>query len=169
MKSKLTLKLDDIDAFIFDFDGVLTDNMVFLSEDYKEFVCCSRADGLAFDILRKIKKPAFILSTEKNKVVSARAKKLKVTAIQNCKNKLKDLKKIINNNGYNKDRILFVGNDVNDYQAMNFCGYKVCPFDSHQEIKNICDIVLKTKGGKGIVRELLEDVFKLDFIKILSN
>ena len=53
--------LDEIDAFIFDFDGVLTNNLVHLDESGKEWVTCSRADGLAFDVLQKLKKPSFKL------------------------------------------------------------------------------------------------------------
>ena len=65
--------IDNIDVFVFDFDGVLTNNMVYLDQNGKESVSCSRGDGLAFDALRKLKKSAYILSTEKNTVVSARA------------------------------------------------------------------------------------------------
>ena len=50
---------------------------------------------------------------------------------------------------------------------MKLCGYSVCPSDSHNKIKKISDIVLKTQGGKGVVRELLEDVLEIDLIKIL--
>ena len=67
---------DDIDAFIFDFDGVLTNNMVIVDQYGKESVSCSRADGLAFDVLHKLKKSVYILSTEKNPVVTARADKI---------------------------------------------------------------------------------------------
>ena len=74
------MNIKNIDVFVFDFDGVLTNNMVHLDENGKEFVSCSRGDGLAFDVLRKLKKPAYILSTEKNTVVSARAKKLQISA-----------------------------------------------------------------------------------------
>lgn len=76
-----SISLDNVHAFIFDFDGVLTNNMVFLSESGEESVVCSRSDGLAFDVLRKIGKQSYILSTEKNPVVSARAKKTKSTSI----------------------------------------------------------------------------------------
>jgi len=62
---------------------------------------------------------------------------------------------------------LYVGNDLNDYKAMQLCGYSACPSDSHKKIKSISSIVLNNKGGYGVVRELLEEVFKLDFIKIL--
>ena len=60
-----------------------------------------------------------------------------------------------------------MGNDLNDYRVMQLCGYTACPSDSHETIKSIANVVLKTKGGNGIVRELLEDVFKLNFIQIL--
>ena len=70
-------------------------------------------------------------------------------------------------NRYKLNRVLYVGNDLNDYEAMKLCGYSVCPSDSHNKIKKIADIVLKTQGGKGVVRELLEDVLEIDFIKIL--
>jgi len=159
--------LDDIDALVFDFDGVLTNNLVYLNQDGLESVACSRADGLAFDVLRKLKKPAFILSTEKSTVVVMRAKKLKIPAIQGVSDKVRAIKELIDENHYNIKNILYVGNDLNDYLAMQFCGYSVCPSDSHPKIKHISDICLSTNGGNGVVRELLEEVLNIDFIKIL--
>ena len=164
-KSKISLS--DIEAFVFDFDGVLTNNLVHLNQDGQEFVSCSRADGLAFDVLRKLKIPTYILSTEKNLVVTERAKKLKIQALQGVSDKVKALKLFSTENRYKLNRVLYVGNDLNDYEAMKLCGYSVCPSDSHNKIKKIADIVLKTQGGKGVVRELLEDVLEIDFIKIL--
>ena len=60
-----------------------------------------------------------------------------------------------------------MGNDLNDYLVMKVCGYTACPSDSHKKIKEISTIILKTSGGNGIIRELLEDVFQLNFIQIL--
>ena len=77
-KQNINININDIDALVFDFDGVLTNNLVHLDQDGKEYVSCSRGDGLAFDVLRKFNKPAYILSTEKNPVVRARAEKLKM-------------------------------------------------------------------------------------------
>ena len=159
--------LDDIDALVFDFDGVLTNNLVHITQAGKESVACSRADGLAFDVLRKLEKPTFILSTEKNPVVTMRAKKLKITAIQGVSDKVLAIKSLAKHNRYNVDNILYIGNDLNDYLAMQLCGFTACPADSHSKIKKISDVVLKTNGGNGVVRELLEDVLGLDFIKIL--
>ena len=164
---KSLLLFKDIDAFVFDFDGVLTDNIVFLDQNGVESVACSRADGLAFDVLHKLRKPAYILSTENNPVVTARANKLKVFALQGVSNKVEGINKIAEKEGFSLQNVLYVGNDLNDYQVMQLCGHTACPADSHIAIKGISDIVLKTCGGKGVVRELLEDVLSLDFIEIL--
>ena len=167
MKNKKEILLNNINAFIFDFDGVLTNNLVHLDQNGKESVSCSRADGLAFDVLRKLDKPAFILSTENNPVVTMRAKKLKVPVVQGVTDKVEAIKKLVNRNNYNLKNILYVGNDLNDYLVMQLCGYTACPADSHPKIKSISSVILKMKGGNGVVRELLEDALSLDFIKIL--
>ena len=159
--------LDDIDALVFDFDGVLTNNLVYLNQEGVESVSCSRADGLAFDVLRKLNKPAFILSTEKSFVVTMRAKKLKIQAIQGVADKVSAIKELARENKFHLKNILYVGNDLNDYLVMKVCGYTACPSDSHKKIKEISTIILKTSGGNGIIRELLEDVFQLNFIQIL--
>jgi len=167
VKNQKEILLNNIDAFIFDFDGVLTNNLVYLDQNGKESVSCSRADGLAFDVLRKLDKPSFILSTEYNSVVTMRAKKLKVPVVQGVVDKVKTIKELVNENNYNLKNILYVGNDLNDYLVMQLCGYTACPAGSHPKIKEISDVVLKTNGGNGVVRELLENIIGLDFIKIL--
>ncbi len=164
---KIEIDFYEIDAIVFDFDGVLTNNLVHLNQDGQEWVSCSRADGLAFDVLRKLKKPAFIVSTENNPVVTARANKLKIIALQGIRDKVESLKELAETNGFNLENILYVGNDLNDYHVMELCGYTACPSDSHKKIKSIANVVLKTRGGNGIVRELLEEVLCLDFINIL--
>ena len=152
------MDIDNIKVFIFDFDGVLTNNKVYIDQNGKESVSCSRADGLAFDVLRKLKKPSYILSTEKNTVVSARAQKLQISALQGAENKVSGIQEIIKKENCKIENILYVGNDLNDYRVMSICGFTACPADSHEKIKQISSIILKTNGGHGIVRELLEDV-----------
>jgi len=161
------MTLDNIDAFIFDFDGVLTNNLVYLTDSGQELVACSRGDGLAFDVLRKLRKPAFILSTEKSSVVAMRAEKLKIPVIQGVSDKEFAIKDLAREKNYHLKNILYVGNDLNDYLAMKICGYSACPNDSHPKIKEVSQYILKTKGGNGVVRELLEQVLDIDFIKIL--
>ena len=166
MKSK-KIKLDDLDALIFDFDGVLTDNKVHLDQNGNEWVSCNRSDGLAFIVLEKLKKPTYIISTEKNKVVAARAKKLKTPVLFGIQNKSEVLKKLSIKKNFNLDKTLYVGNDLNDYEAIKLCGYSACPSDSHKKIKKISTFKLDAKGGSGVVRELLEEILGLDFLKVI--
>ena len=69
------ISIEKIDLIVFDFDGVLTNNKVSIDQKGNEWVSCSRGDDLGFDVLRKLNKPTYILSTEKNPVVTARGKK----------------------------------------------------------------------------------------------
>lgn len=161
------MDINKLDALIFDFDGVLTDNKVLVDQDGNESVLCNRADGLAFDVLRKLKIPTYILSTETNLVVTQRAKKLKTPVIQGISNKLDTISELCADKHYDIDKLFFTGNDLNDYFVMKACGYSACPFDSHPKIKQISSYVLCSEGGAGVVRELLERIFNIDFIKTL--
>ena len=152
--------IDEIDALVFDFDGVLTDNRVFINQDGQEMVCCHRADGLALDFLRRTNLKLLILSTETNSVVTSRGNKLKVPVFQGVKDKQKALIDISKKQGFSLLKTLFIGNDLNDYLAMKTCGFSTCPSDSHPKILEIVTFSLKTPGGQGIVRELV-DIFKI--------
>mgnify|MGYP001322034478 FL=1 len=67
----------------------------------------------------------------------------------------------------NKNKIFYVGNDLNDYSSMIQCGYKACPSDSHPMIKKISNYKLNSRGGDGIVREIVENIFDIDLVKHL--
>jgi len=165
-----SLKLEDLEAIVIDFDGVLTDNGVYVLENGQEAVKCSRSDGLAFDVLRKKKKPRlFIYSTETNPVVQARAKKLKVTCTQSVADKEKGLQDLASKENFDLKKTIYIGNDLNDYKAMLLCGYSACPSDSHPAILKIASFPLKTKGGQGVMRELVEGILSIDIIKELTK
>lgn len=167
--SKKNISIESIDAFVFDFDGVLTDNLVYVREDGLESVVCSRADGLAFDVLKKLKKSSYILSTEKNPVVTKRANKLGVKAIQGETDKVSAIKKIAEENNHDLKKIFFVGNDLNDLGVIKKLYLTACPNDSHVEVKKSVLFALKTDGGRGIVREILEEILGLNIENILYN
>lgn len=163
----MAISIDRIEAFVIDFDGVLTNNLVYVDQHGKEIVSCSRADGLAFDALKILNKNCYIFSSEKNSVVSVRAKKLKVPVIQGVVDKEKAIKELAIKYDYNLRNVLYVGNDLNDYYAMKICGYSACPADSHLRIKEISKITLSINGGHGVIRCLLEDFLNIDLIKVL--
>lgn len=161
MATKIDIK--DIELLVFDFDGVLTDNKVYLNSKGDEFVCCSRSDGLAFDLFKKINLKVLILSTEKNSVVRARAKKLRADVIQGVENKLNALLEYTKKNNISISNVCFVGNDINDLRVMEACGFAFCPNDSHCEIKSRFH-TLSVKGGDGVAREIIEDIFNVNVI-----
>jgi len=148
-----------VQAVVFDFDGVLTDNRVWVFEDGHEAVCCNRADGLAFDEFRARKFPAVILSTEKNLVVAARAKKLQIPAIQGSSDKAGSLKQLCAVEKWDLGRVLYVGNDLNDLGAMQLCGYPVATADAHPHVRAVAKHVLQTAGGNGVAREIARLLF----------
>lgn len=151
-----------IKLFVFDFDGVLTDNKFYLDEKGIESVRLSRSDGLAFDKLKSLKKKTIILSTEKNSVILKRSEKLKIKALYGIKYKDTALKNYCNKNNISLSEVFYAGNDLNDLKAMNLCDYTACPNDSHHRIKKISKYILKSKGGDGVIREIVEKLFKLD-------
>ena len=149
-------------AIIFDFDGVLTDDRVYVDQDGREMVCCSRRDGIGFDILRKTAIKLFILSTETNPVVAKRAEKLRIPAIQGSKDKAESLRQLASRESLDLASTLFVGNDVNDLPAIRLCGCSACPSDAHPSVKVAVTHVLETPGGHGVTREIIEKILKLD-------
>ena len=161
------LKIEHIDALFIDFDGVLTDNCAYVNEMGIESVKIARADGLAFQSIKHLKIPCYVLSTEKNKLVQLRSKKLKIKCYSGIKFKEKKLIQICNKNKFNLKKIIYIGNDINDLKAMKLCGHTFCPYDSHPSIKKIVTKSLKTKGGEGVVRELIENVLNINIVKIL--
>ena len=156
------MKPADLDAIVFDFDGVLTDNRVYVDAHGGETVVCNRADGLAFDAFRQLPFKVFILSSETNAVVRARADKLRVPVQHGLADKKATLLDLCLKEKLDLARILFIGNDLNDLAAMTVCGYTACPADSHPRILEIAHSHLVRKGGEGVAREILEDLLGVD-------
>ena len=146
----------DIDLVILDFDGVLTDNRVYVTEDGYETVACHRADGWGISIIRKAEIEVIILSTECNPVVSARANKLGIERLQSCEDKAVATTRLIQEKGLNPARVMYVGNDINDAEAMALVGHPVAPADAHPSILKIAKTVTQAPGGYGVVRELAD-------------
>ena len=168
--------INEVHTIIFDFDGVFTNNKVYLNQDGSESIACDKSDSLGLDIFRNFLKinqldiEMFVLSKEKNSVVSSRCKKLKLKCFTGVNNKLdfvKDylLSKKIDNSIKSHEGLIYLGNDLNDYEIMNFAGFSVCPNDGYVMIKNIADKVLHSNGGDGFVREFIEGFISIGSIE----
>lgn len=145
-----------IHLLVFDFDGVLTDNRVWVFEDGHEAVACSRGDGMGIGMVMQKGLPVLVLSKEKNPVVSARCKKLKVECIQGIDDKPTELKRLCTERGYDLKRVVYMGNDINDLECMKLVGYAVAPADAEKSILKIAHLVTKRKGGRGAARDLCD-------------
>jgi len=148
--------LNLIQLIVYDFDGVMTDNHVYVDQDGREMVRVNRADGLGISGIKKIGIQQIIISTEKNPVVSTRAKKLGIPCLQGIDNKKKALIDYCKKNDIDLRNVAYLGNDINDMEVMEIAGSTFCPADAHENIKGISDIILSKNGGNGVIRELLD-------------
>jgi 3-deoxy-D-manno-octulosonate 8-phosphate phosphatase (KDO 8-P phosphatase) len=162
------LNVDSLEAIVFDFDGVLTDNRVWVDTEGREMVVCHRGDGLAFDVLRALSLKMFILSTETNPVVARRAQKLCVPCLQSIGCKAEALRELSIEHQFSLGHTLFVGNDLNDLAAMDLCGYRACPADAHPKVRSRAHVVTSAMGGKGVIRELVEEHFGVDIVQAMN-
>ena len=154
MKKKL--KKQELPKVIFtDFDGCLTDDRVWLNQDGEEFVAANRKDGLAINRLKALGISVVITSTETNKVVTARAAKLGIEALQGLTDKVEAIENYISKNNLTWKDSWYIGNDVNDLGAIRKARFSICPSDAVRAVKKEIDLKLKTKGGYGVLSELV--------------
>ncbi|KUL36170.1 N-acylneuraminate cytidylyltransferase [Streptomyces regalis] len=145
---------DDIDAVVLDFDGTQTDDRVLIDADGKEFVSVHRGDGLGIAALRKSGLKMLILSTEQNPVVAARARKLQIPVLHGIDRKDLALKQWCEEQGIAPERVLYVGNDVNDLPCFALVGWPVAVASAHDVVRGAARAVTATPGGDGAIREI---------------
>jgi YrbI family 3-deoxy-D-manno-octulosonate 8-phosphate phosphatase len=148
--------LTKIRLVVTDFDGVMTDNRVYVFDDGREAVRCTRADGLACDLLRAADIEVVILSTESNPVVAARARKLGVEVTQDCTDKGSAMRALLAERGLGSDEVVYIGNDVNDLPAFEAVSVTIAPADAHHTIRERATIVTHARGGEGVLREVAD-------------
>ncbi|AZM75929.1 N-acylneuraminate cytidylyltransferase [Streptomyces sp. KPB2] len=144
----------DIDAVVLDFDGTQTDDRVLIDSDGREFVSVHRGDGLGIAALRRSGLTMLILSTEVNPVVAARARKLKLPVLHGIDRKDLALKQWCEEQGISPDRVLYVGNDVNDLPCFALVGWPVAVASAHDAVRGAARAVTTVPGGEGAVREI---------------
>ena len=149
----------------FDFDGVFTDNTVYVLEDGTEAVRCFRSDGLGLQKLSALGIETVIISTEANPVVSARARKLGIRCLQDCKNKLTTLERLVAEMGISLAEVAFVGNDINDRACLERVGMPIVVQDAYAEVVPLACYQTQKCGGCGAVREIC-DLFEQALMKL---
>lgn len=147
-------QMKKLKLIVYDFDGVMTDNRVIVGQDGMESVVVHRGDGYGVSQIKRLPLEQVIISTETNPVVERRAEKLKIDIIHGVSDKRSTLMQYCQDKGYAMEEVMFIGNDLNDYEAMMAVGIKGAPADAEEEILAIADWVSQAKGGHGVIREL---------------
>ena len=145
---------DDVDAVVLDFDGTQTDDRVLVDSDGRETVAVHRGDGLGIAAMRRAGIPLLILSTEQNPVVAARARKLQVPVLHGIDRKDLALKQWCEEEGIAPERVLYVGNDVNDLPCFGLVGWPVAVAQAHDVVIEEARAVTSVPGGYGAIREI---------------
>lgn len=146
-----------VSLLVMDFDGVLTDNRVWVNDKGEESIAANRSDSLGLSILKeKTGIEAMVISKERNKVVEARCRKMQVPFMQAVDDKAAALTAVIAEKGLEPSEVIFMGNDTNDLPCFPIAGYTVAPADAHPSVARQADLVLSLNGGHGAVRELCD-------------
>jgi YrbI family 3-deoxy-D-manno-octulosonate 8-phosphate phosphatase len=156
------LTAGDLDAVVLDFDGTLTDDCVIVDQDGREAVTVHRGDGLGIAALRRAGLDVAILSSERNSVVAARARKLQIPALTGIAHKGEALARWCAEQGHDLKRTAYVGNDVNDLPCFDIVGWPIAVADAHHSVRAQARIVTAARGGHGAVREVASQLLGKD-------
>jgi N-acylneuraminate cytidylyltransferase len=149
-----------VELVVFDFDGVMTDNRVWVDADGRELVSANRGDGWGVARLKETGVQVVVLSRETDPVVAARCRKLGIEAIQGIKDKEKTLRELMESRGIDANKTIYLGNDVNDVVCFPLVACALVVEDAHPDAKARADITLTKRGGQGAVRELCDILIK---------
>ncbi len=147
---------NQVELVVFDFDGVMTDDQVWVDQSGNESVAASRSDGMGIARLHRAGIPMVVLSTETNPVVAARCRKLDLPVIQGLSDKANALKQYLLERQLDPSHVVYLGNDVNDLPCFPLVGCGVAVEDANPQVLARADIILTHTGGHGAVRELCD-------------
>ena len=151
---------ETVKLVVFDFDGVMTDNRVWVDAEGHEFIAAYRSDSMGLHALRAAGTDSVVLSTETDKAVEARCRKIGIEVMQGVQDKAARLKNYLAEHSIDPAQVVYVGNDINDLPCFPLVGCAVAVADAQQEVLRAADLVLSRNGGFGAVREICERILK---------
>ena len=156
-------KFQEIETFIFDVDGVLTDGQVLVLEDGKLLRRMSLRDGYAIKLAVKESYNVCVITGSNSEGVKLRLEGLGVEHVYiGVEDKLRVFEKYIRDNDIDEGTILYMGDDLPDYAVMRRVGFPTCPCDAAHEMFELAKYVSPYKGGEGCVRDVIEKVLRLN-------
>ena len=153
------LKLPEtIKMVITDFDGVVTDNCVYIGDDYSMSRRLNFTDVMGFSILKKKDYKIGIISDEKNAAIELLARKFLIDEVhQDIRLKINVLQSIIEKYGFTQNEYVYIGDDVNDFDCLNYAKYKITVPHAPEKLKRIKGIqITQNDGGSGAFREVAD-------------
>lgn len=155
-------KFKNISCLVLDVDGVLTDGRLLVTESGEFLRSFNVKDGYAIKLAVKKGLQLWVISGGTSEGVRMRMEGLDISEVHlGISDKLSLLQQLAADYNIPKEKILFVGDDIPDMYAMQWAGLSACPADAVEEIKQISDFVSPYRGGKGMVRDLIEKILKL--------
>lgn len=154
-------KLSQINTFVFDFDGVLSDGKIWVMPDGDQVRATNAKDGYAIQYALKKGFRVIIISGGTSETMRLRYKNFHGIEIHlQVSDKMKVFNECLQKHRVNPEQVLMMGDDIPDYKIMRLSGVKCCPADAAEEIKQLADYVSYQKGGEGCVRDVIEQVLK---------
>lgn len=151
--------IENIKMLVMDVDGTLTDGKIYYGNDGELFKAFDVRDGYRLVKCEEYGIITAIITGKTSKIVECRASDLKIKEVhQGVSNKIEVLKTLIEKYSLDKSQIAYIGDDVNDIECMQYCGFSACPADAIDEVKNTVDYVCENIGGHGAVRELIDRI-----------
>ena len=153
--------MKEINTIFLDVDGTLTDGKVYLDNGKNEFKAFNVKDGLMVVAAVKMGYEVIIMTGRKSEVVARRAAELGIEEYyQGVRDKKAALEKLMKEKGITYGNLAYLGDDLNDLAVMKEARFAGCPKDAAVEVKEISDLVSKSEGGNGAVREILTHLIK---------
>jgi len=155
-------QLKNISTFIFDYDGVLSDGTVILMPDGEALRTANVKDGYALQLAVKAGFNVAIISGGNSKSMIRRFEALKIKDFfLGVENKVEVFEKFLQEKNLKAENVLYMGDDIPDYKVMKKVGLACCPANAVAEIKNISQYISDKDGGKGCVRDVIEQTLKV--------
>ena len=152
----------EIKMFFTDCDGCLTDAGMYYSEKGDELKKFNTRDGMGFDLLRKRGIITGIITSESVELNKRRANKLKLDElIMGCKDKAEAIKELCEKYNVLPANVCYIGDDINDIEALTLVGYSCCPSDATPQVKRIVDYVSSACGGEGVIRDVVDYILSI--------
>lgn len=154
--------LNKITTMVFDYDGVLTNGVVVLTESGEPLRTAHVKDGYALQLARKAGLNVAVISGGRSETITRRVNSLGISHVfVGVESKLEVFNEFLEMIGETPDKVLYMGDDIPDLKCMMESGIATCPADAAEEIKQVADYVSPIKGGEGCVRDVIEQVLKI--------